>query len=167
MHRSWLGSLNALACFLLVACQPPPRMGEPDEVTAQQLQRERELYPGIESKTGSVDPLGRLEVFTTGVMTDGRNVNIRGKLRNPMSEPVTGVRLIFKIYGGGVGTTEPPCDSFQEEKAIQIPSGGTTALRMDVETMYAGSSGGGSFRIEAYAKRVGDRDIAPPPGWKE
>ena len=167
MSRSWLRGAAALACLSLLACQPSPRMGGPDDATAQELQRERALYPAIEQKSAGVDPLGRLEVFTTGVMTDGRNIGIRGKLRNPMSEPVDGVRLIFKIYSGGVGTADKPRDTFQQEKTIQLKSGETAALRMNIETMYAGSEGGGSFKLEAYAKRVGDHDIPPPPGWKE
>ena len=167
MNRSWLLGAASLGCSALAACQPPPHPGEPDEATAQQLQHERQLYPGAQGQGSAVDPLGRLEVFTTGLMTDGRNLIIRGKLRNPMPDPIDGVRLIFRIYSGGVGTTEKPRDTFQQEKAIQLRSGETTALRMNVETMYAGSEGGGSFQLEAYAKRVGDHDIAPPPGWKE
>ena len=167
MRRLGVHIAVAFGSLSLVACQPPPQVGVPDDVTEAQVQRERELYPGIETKNASADPLGRLEVFTTGVMTDGRNIGIRGKLRNPMSEPIDGVRLVFKIYRSGVGTTEKPRDTFQQEKAIQLKSGETTSLRMNIETMYAGSEGGGSFKLEAYAKRVGDRDIPPPPGWKD
>jgi hypothetical protein len=136
----------------------------PDESALEQARQERELYGGVEQK-GQPDPLYRLEVSTTGVMTDGRNLHIRGRLRNPMPEPVDGVRLLFAVYDSGVGTTSPPKEVVQEEKDVQLPPGGTTALRMDVATMYA--KGHGSFRVDAYARRVGGRDIPPPPGWKE
>ncbi|HVN86837.1 MAG TPA: hypothetical protein VMW17_18560 [Candidatus Binatia bacterium] len=159
MHRSsWIIAFATSA--LLSDCTPP--VAPP---SAEQLQQEREIYPDV-GKNTDAEQLARLEVFTTGVMTDGRNISIRGKLRNPWPERVDGVRLIFRIYSSGVGTTDPPRATFQEEKTIQIKSGDTTALRMNIETMYAGGESG-SFRLEGYAKRVGNRDIPPPPGWKE
>jgi hypothetical protein len=161
------GALSAAAlllCVVTIACEPPPGPGRtPDTVTADEIERERQLYPGIEKR--NVDASGRLQVFTTSLLTDGRNLKVRGKLRNPMPEAVDGVRLIFRIYGGGPGTTAKPLETVQKEKSIRIKAGETTALRWDVQTMYA--SGQGSFSIEAYAMRIGNRDIPPPPGWRQ
>ncbi|MBI1815900.1 MAG: hypothetical protein HYR72_13050 [Deltaproteobacteria bacterium] len=148
MRNAW--RVAALLTGLMLTACPPPEM-----------QRERELYAGTETK-GVVDPLGRLEVFTTSLLTDGRNVKVRGKLRNTMAETTHGARLLFRIFSSGESR---PLQTIQEDKDIQLESGGTTALRMDVETMYA--NGNFFFVVEAYAKRVGDHDIPPPPGWKE
>jgi hypothetical protein len=150
--------------MVLVSCSPPlPPAAEVR--TEQARQPGQEPYPGIEPK--SVDPQGRIEVFTTSLLTDGRFLKIRGKLRNPMPEPVDGVRVLFQIYNMGVGSDAKPIQTIQKEKKIHLDAGATTALRLDLETMYAGGAGGSSFRIEAFAERVGDRDIPPPPGWRE
>jgi hypothetical protein len=156
MTRNARRVIAMLTGLMLVSCQPPPGM-----------ERERELYAGIEKK--DIDPLGRLEVFTTSLGTDGRNVKVRGKLRNPMPDAVDGVRIMFKIFRKEPSEEVRPLDIVQEEKALHMVSGGTEALRMDLQTMYAGGAGGYSFFfvVEAYAKRVGERDIPPPPGWKE
>jgi hypothetical protein len=155
-----------LGCLLAAGCAPPPGagpLGPTDSVTAQEVQRERALYPGIEKR--NIDPTGRLEVFTTSLLTDGRNVKVRGTLHNSMPEPVSGVRLIFRLYPGGPEGGVKPLDAIQKEKSIHLGSGETTALRWDIQTMYA--DGLFRFTIEAYAKRVGDREIPPPPGWRE
>ena len=127
------------------------------------MARERQRFAGIEKK--AIDPRERIEVLTTGIMTDGRNLMVRGKLRNPMPETVDGVRLLFKIYQAGVGSSGEPLETIQQEKDIAIDGGDTAALRMDVQTMYAG--GASSYRVEAYAIKVGDHEIPPPPDWRD
>lgn len=158
------GVLLLVFGVLLVSCSPPKPTAA-DASTEQARQREEDLYPGSEKK--NIVENGQLEVFTTSLLTDGRFLKIRGKLRNPMPEPVDGVRVLFRIYNMGVGSDAAPIATIQKEKEIHLEGGATTALRLDIETMYAGGAGGGSFRIEAYAERVGDRDIPPPPGWRE
>jgi hypothetical protein len=162
----WITSRLPLIAFgvLLVSCSPPNPPATHGS-TEQVWQPEKELYPGIEKR--NIDNNGQLEVFTTGLLTDGRFLKIRGKLRNPMPEPVDGVRVLFRIYNTGQGSAAAPIETIQKEKDIHLDGGATTALRLDIETMYAGGAGGSSFRIEAYAERVGDRDIPPPPGWRE
>jgi len=164
--HSWItGGALSLALGVLLASCSPPKPPAIDKSSEQPWRREKELYPGIEKK--NIDKNGRLEVMTTSLLTDGRFLKIRGKLRNPMSEPVDGVRVLFRIYNMGLGSDAAPIETIQKEKEIHLDSGGTTALRLDIETMYAGGAGGSSFRLEAYAARVGDRDIPPPPGWRE
>jgi hypothetical protein len=162
MHRS---VRVLLIVGTLAGCMPPPGpYMDPDAVAVEQeLQREREIYAGSLRK--ETDPLGRLEVFTGSLLTDGRTLKIRGKLRNPYAEPVDGVRVVFQIFSKEDATRA--LDTQYDEKSIEIAPGDTTALRLDVQTMYAGSEGGGKFSVEAYAKRVGDRDIPPPPGWED
>ncbi len=162
----WItGRLLVAAFGVAVASCAPPKPPATDAATEQAWQREKELYPGIETK--NVDPQGRIEVFTTSLLTDGRFLRIRGKLRNPMPEPVDGVRIVFRIYNMGVGSNAKPIETIQKEKKIHLDAGATTALRLNIETMYAGGAGGSSFRVDAYAERVGDHDIPLPPGWRE
>ena len=129
-----------------------------------ELKRERELYAGIQQQAGA-DPLYRLEVFTTGLTTDGRFMKIRGTLRNPFPEVVDGVRVMVSIFTEGPGTSTAAKQTFQDDKSLRINAGDDAPLRFDVETMYA--AGEGSFRVEAFAKKVGEHDIPPPPGWEE
>ena len=153
------GPLLLVLGVTLAGC-PPPRPASSDSATEPAPQPGKELYPAIEKK--DIDPAGKLEVFTTSVLTDGRFLKIRGKLRNPMGAPVDGVRVMFRVYNSTAGGR--PLQTVQEENSIHLDAGATTALRLDIETMYAGN---GAFRVDAYAERVGDRDIPPPPGWRE
>jgi hypothetical protein len=136
------------------ACSPPPQ-----------------APPGTEAGPEAaavplLSGLGELQVFTTGLLTDGRNVKLRGLIRNPYPETVEGVRLIFRMLAG------PPedarvLDRFQRVMEERLASGAQTALRFDAQTMYAGQGGLWWFDVQAFAIKRGNQLLPVPPDWKE
>jgi hypothetical protein len=108
---------------------------------------------------------GQLAVFVTSQMTDGRNLHLRGLVANPYPEPVEGVRILLRMLSGpSAGARE--LDRMQKVLDDRLASGAQTALRFDVQTMYAGVQGGG-FLLQAFAIKRGDKELPPPPGWRE
>jgi ankyrin repeat protein len=103
-----------------------------------------------------------LRVFTSSLITDGRNMKIRGRIENPYSETVRGIRYRVSLIQPG---SMRVVDSFKEERDdTEIPPGGSAALRLDIASMYAASEG--YFRVEAVPMTLGSRQIPEPPQWK-
>jgi ankyrin repeat protein len=103
----------------------------------------------------------RLRVFTSSLLTDGRFLKIRGRLDNEYPEPVHGVRYRVAIL---LRDARRVLDSFIEERpSTVIPAGGSTAIRLDIESGYSGSEG--RFIVEASPMRVGDHELPPPAHW--
>lgn len=103
----------------------------------------------------------RLRVFTSSLLTDGRFLKIRGRVDNGYGEPVQGVRYRVALL---LRDAERVLDSFvQERPETTIPVDGSTALRLDIETSYAGSEG--RFTVEAMPMRVGNQQFPPPAHW--
>lgn len=122
--------------------------------------------PAVQLPEMLLSELGQLQVFITGQTTDGRNIKLRGLIRNPYSDPVEGVRVIFRML------TAPSADARELDRVQkvleeQLASGEQTALRLDVQTMYAGQSGMSGFSLQAFAIKRGGQVLPPPPGWKE
>jgi ankyrin repeat protein len=102
-----------------------------------------------------------LRVFTTDLTTDGRYIKIRGRIENPFSETVHGVRYRVSLY---LPDSTRQLDAFIEERNdTEIAPGDSAALRMDVASMYAG--GRFTFYVEAVPMRLGEREIPEPPQW--
>ncbi len=103
-----------------------------------------------------------LRVFTTDLTTDGRYIKVRGRIENPHSETVYGIRYRLSLY---LANSTRQLDAFVEERDdTEIAPGGSAALRMDVASMYAG--GTVRFYVEVIPIRLGDREIPEPPQWK-
>jgi len=155
-----LQSIAVVALLCCAACStPPPRSADTQESAAA----ETSAPPAVESTnpTESVP----LRVVMTDQTTDGHVMLMRGRIINPHTVPVTGVRLqiVFIIPDGeGGGKVQ---EIQQKEVGSTIPPGGSTPLRWDVDSMYA--SGAGQFIVAAYPKRLGDKDMPPPDNWKE
>jgi hypothetical protein len=109
--------------------------------------------------------LGQLQVFVTSQVTDGRNIKLRGLIRNPYPETVDGVRVIMRILSEP-GPSARELDRTQKVFDERVPGGEKTVLSLDVQTMYAGISGGG-FQLLAFAIKRGDQVLPLPPDWKE
>jgi hypothetical protein len=58
-------------------------------------------------------------------------------------------------------------DRFQRLLDDRLASGEQTALRFDVQTMYAGMGGMGRFELAAFAITRGGQPVPPPLDWKE
>jgi ankyrin repeat protein len=102
-----------------------------------------------------------LRIFTTDVVTDGRNVKIRGRVRNQFPEPVRGLRYRVSFYARG---TNRPLDAFVDERSdTEIPPGGEEALRLDIASMYG--AGEFTFVVEALPMRIGEREVRIPAHW--
>jgi len=126
--------------------------------------------PGMESDERAVTDmplreLGQLQVFITGQMTDGRNIMLRGLVRNPYPETVDGVRVLFRMLSAP-GAEGRELDRMQKVLDVKLASGEQTGLRWDIQTMYAGPAGGG-FQLLAFAVKRGDETLPPPPEWRE
>ena len=106
---------------------------------------------------------GVLPVFITDQMTDGRNVKLRGKIRNPYSESILGVRLIYLDLAPGV--PERVLGHALRIIDLELGAGRDAPLRWDIQTMYAGSPGA-RFSLMAFAIRRGGKELPLPPGWE-
>jgi hypothetical protein len=119
------------------------------------------------SDLSAVDPVlaerGVLQIFVTDQLTDGRNLKIRGRIRNPYDQPVDGVRLVLRILSMP-GPQGRELDRFQQVLDERVGGGEQIPLRFDVQTMY-GSFGG--FVLQAFAIRRGSEALPLPPEWKE
>jgi hypothetical protein len=94
---------------------------------------------------------GQLQVFLTEQTTDGRFVKLRGLVRNPYPEQVTGVRLVARILRTP-GVDANPFDTLQRSWDVTIPAGQRVPLRWDLETMYGGAAViPGGLVVEAFA----------------
>lgn len=157
-HRvaAWLcRSFTVLALAgAAVSCAPPQQPSPVDAGAATTPEAVPEPLNG----------LGQLQVFVTGQMTDGRNIKLRGLIRNPYTDPVEGVRLIFRMLSApDVHARE--LDRFQKVLGDRLDTGGQAAFSFDVQTMYAGASGAG-FLIQAFAVKRAGQDLPLPPDWK-
>ena len=109
---------------------------------------------------------GQLQIFSTGLTTDGRNIKVRGLIRNPYPEPVEGIRVVFLMLASPEDGARV-LDRFQRLLDDRLASGEQTALRFDVQTMYAGMGGLNRFEIGAFAVKRGGQPLPPPPDWRE
>jgi hypothetical protein len=144
-----LASLVAISCAPPTAAPPtPPEAAAPHEQLA-------------------VDPVlaerGVLQIFVTDQLTDGRNLKIRGRIRNPYDQRVDGVRLVLRILSMP-GSQGHELDRFQQVVDEPVAAGEQIPLRLDVQTMY-GSFGG--LTLQAFAIRRGGQTLPLPPEWKE
>jgi hypothetical protein len=116
--------------------------------------------PLAELKRGARE--GGLSVSTTDLATDGRFAKIRGLVRNGYAEPVEGIRYEVILLSSDRGRVY---DTLRHETDVTIAPGDDAPLKIDAESMYFG--GGGSVIIRALPKKVGGRELLPPPGWPE
>lgn len=105
-----------------------------------------------------------LEVALTDQVTTGRHMKLRGRIINPYTEEVVGVRvqLAFVVpdeEGGG-----KVLELQQKELGSTLVPGGATMLRWDVESLYLGTEV--RFIVVAYPKRIGGREMPPPDHWR-
>lgn len=134
---------------------PLPPASEP-EPAAQE--------PALDSLTDNPTEGVPLEVVMTGQVTTGRHMKLRGRIVNPHTQVVGGVRIQLAFLApddeGGAKVLELQ----QKEIGTTIEPGESTMLRWDVESIYLG--GGAQFAVVAYPKRLGDRDMPPPDHWR-
>ncbi len=109
---------------------------------------------------------GQLQIFSPGLMTDGRNIKVRGRVRNPYPEPIEGIRVVFLMMASPENGVRV-LDRFQEVLDDRLASGEQAPLRFDVQTMYAGMGGMNRFELLAFAIKRGGHDLPLPPDWKE
>lgn len=120
----------------------------------------REELEGKQARKARRDAL---DVVTTDLLTGGRYLKIRGRVVNPNREPVHGIRYrVVLVHRDSMRVL----DSFIEERDdSELGPGESMALRLDVATMYAGATPG-TFIVEAYPMKLGDRDVPEPEDWR-
>lgn len=147
-----------LALSMLAACttqQPRSEPGPSDE--------EDPSPPPEAISSNPVEALG-LKVVMNDQTTSGRVMKMRGKIVNPHSEEVTGVRIQL-VFLAPTGNGMKILEIQQKEMGSTIPPGGAIMLSWDVESMYLGSQG--RFLVAAYPTRLGTKDMPPPDHWQE
>ena len=166
----------ALALCGCTAKSPPP--GSPERARLdlyEEFERERAAlrkpeveYPdtaALQKPEVKYPETAMLQVISTDQVSAGSVMKFRGKLYNPLPETVRGTWLLMRLYTSPENPRQ--LDVLQKEMTTTLPSGDSTPLRWDAESMYWGSSGPVWFVIEAYPKRVGDKELQPPAGWRE
>jgi hypothetical protein len=103
-----------------------------------------------------------LEVTVGNLVGDGHLMRVRGTVRNPLAQPIQGIRLVLYLL------TRPAADSevletLQSEMPVTLGPGESTAIRWDVESIYLS---GGGFALRAYPKRRDQQHVPPPPDWR-
>jgi ankyrin repeat protein len=104
-----------------------------------------------------------LRIFTTDLTTDGRNIKIRGRVENPHSETVRGIR--YRVVLMHRDTKRVLDEFFEEDEETELAPGESSALRLDIASMYAATQG--SFQVEAVPIRLNEREIPNPPQWRQ
>ena len=116
----------------------------------------------VRETTGDDMRHGGLRISTNSVTTDGRIAKMRGLVTNNYEEPVVGVRYVVTIYDDA----GDPLDVWRHEVDTTIAPGDRKMMRLDVESMYWGRTGGTRFEIVPNPVKVGERDVSPPPDWE-
>jgi len=160
-HRTTSSLLSIGLLVLLQACTALEGPQIPDDILA-------EAMAGETAPAGVPPPMlgepGQLQVFTTDLSSDGRIMKLRGLVGNPYPDPVDGVRVMFQMFPPDESSDSRQLTQLQKTMDVQISPEGRTALRWDIETMYA--AGVGRFLLQAFAIKLGEKQIPPPPGWK-
>jgi len=120
--------------------------------------------PSVEALAAPHNEFGQLQIFITDQTSAGRTIMLRGLIRNPYPETVEGVRLVFRFLSTQ-SLDAKVLDQFQREYDTRLAGGAQTALRWDIQTMYAGAAPAG-FTLQAFAIKRGGQELPPPPGWK-
>jgi hypothetical protein len=147
--------LSATQLLFASACTPAKAPQIPDDVLAEAM------ATGADAPALMAGEYGELQVFTTDLKTDGRVMKLRGLVRNPYPEPADGIRLLFQIFPAEGGRQ---LDQFQRVMDVQIAPAERTALRWDMDSMYA--AGRFRFVLQAFAVKLGEKQIPPPPDWR-
>lgn len=103
-----------------------------------------------------------LSISTTDLTSDGRFAKVRGRVTNPHAEAVEGIRYLVRVETRGENPRT--LDRFQFDTSERLPPGKETMMRVDVESMYFGTSS--QMSIIALPKKLGDRPVALPDDWK-
>jgi hypothetical protein len=146
-----------LLSVALIGCGPPPQPRRTPESAPD---------PAMAAALNAAAESGQLQIFMTDQTSDGRTIKLRGLIRNPYPDTVEGVRVVFRIRS----TPDPgsrELDRMQKILNTSIKSREQTALRWDVQTMYAGQGGMSGFSLQAFAIKRGGQELPLPPDWKE
>jgi len=108
--------------------------------------------------------VGRLQISTTDLTTDGRIAKIRGSVENKFDRQVEGIRYLVTIYENGPAAKV--LDRWQREVDTTIEPGERTAMRLDVESVYFATAGHTRFNIQAVPVKLAGQPYPPPDGWR-
>jgi hypothetical protein len=103
-----------------------------------------------------------LTISTTDVSTDGRFAKVRGRVTNPHSQAVEGIRYRVRIEARG----ERPrmLDRVHFDSSQRLEPGETAAMRLDVESMYLGTAH--QLSIIALPTTLDGQPVPVPDGWQ-
>lgn len=90
---------------------------------------------------------------------DGNNLLIRGTMRNPYDEAISGVRLYVVLLSEGDKPRE--LDRLSREVDTQLEPRGEAALRIEMPTVHARGIRG--MGVYAFGIRRGETELSAPP----
>ncbi len=111
-----------------------------------------------------VDSYGRLDLVSARQRMDGDKMQLHVTVKNSFAEPVTGVRLLYRLLVNKEPDSPEIVRSQVESDAVLAPGAEAT---VDIELPpQAGQRGGfGSF-LQAFAVRRGGQVQPLPPYWR-
>ena len=143
--RHLLAACTAMG--LAAGCSPPPR---PPAAALPAARPDG-------SEEGAARNL-KLDIFTTSVLTDGQTAHIRGRVKNRLPSRVEGIRFVVTIYPPD---SLQPLDAIRTEAATVLEPNAEAPLRLDLQSLYFGSSRF-RFTILAVPVKLGGQEVPPP-----
>jgi hypothetical protein len=114
----------------------------------------------------SENAYGQLAVSITDQMMEGRNLQVRGSLRNPYAESTDGVRLMCQMATDS-GDGGRKIEQFQKILTTAIAPGERQSFQFDIQTTLTASGKIGGIRVWAFAIKRGGVEMPRPPDWKD
>lgn len=145
MSRSRLAAALVFLCLASCAGMPPAE--------APKQQQALVKLPMVE---------GSLTISTTDLTSDGRFAKVRGRVANPHSAAVDGIRYLVRVESRG--DEARVLDRFQFETNDRLAPGDNAAMRLDIESMYFSTAN--QMSIIAVPKNLGGQPVPLPADWK-
>ncbi|MGH7786607.1 MAG: hypothetical protein ACRERC_07055 [Candidatus Binatia bacterium] len=114
-------------------------------------------------RSGPLPAGAGLRVTLTDVVNDTGSAKVRGVVHNDLDESVEGVRYVVTVYS--TKDMGKVLDRWQQQVDTRIAPGGTSPMRLAVESAQFGGKGTTRFGVEAFPVALDGRAVAPPAGW--
>lgn len=104
-----------------------------------------------------------LRVTLTDVVKEDGGAKVRGVVHNDLDQSVEGLRYVVTVYS--VKSMSKVLDRWQHQDDTRIAPGGSTAMRLSVQSKQFGGASTTRFGVEAFPVALDGHAVAPPAGW--
>lgn len=111
-----------------------------------------------------VDEYGRLDLVSAKQRLEGDRMQLRVTVRNSFAEPVTGIRVLYRLLVNKEPDS-PEIVRTQVESDEVLAPGAEANLDLDLPPQAGQRSGFGSF-LQAFAQKRGGKVLPLPPHWR-